>query len=150
MPRHPNPGETLLGNGGGLTAGGKGANQACAAAKLGASVALVGAVGDDANAGPATSVLRASGVDLSNVEEIEEVTGLAVITVAADGENTVLVVPGANACVDAAFVRAHSTPVEAAQLVLLQGEIPADGFAEAVALAAGRVVVNLALSLIHI
>lgn len=144
VPRHPNPGETLLGDGGGLTAGGKGANQACAAAKLGASVALVGAVGDDANAGPATAVLRASGVDLSNVEEVEDVTGLAVITVAADGENTVLVVPGANARVDADFVRAHRAPVEAAQLVLLQGEIPADGFAEAVALAGGRVVVNLA------
>ncbi len=144
VPRHPNPGETLLGDGGGLTAGGKGANQACATAKLGASVALVGAVGDDANAGPATAVLRASGVDLSNVEEVEDVTGLAVITVAADGENTVLVVPGANARVDADFVRAHSTPVEAAQLVLLQGEIPADGFAEAIALARGRVVVNLA------
>lgn len=144
VPRHPHPGETLMGAGGGITAGGKGANQACAAAKLGASVALVGAVGKDANAAPATAVLRAAGVDLSQVEEVDEVTGLAVITVAADGENTVLVVPGANALVDDAFVRTHGAPVEAAKLVLLQGEIPAEGFAEAVALAGGRVVVNLA------
>ena len=83
-------------------------------------------------------------MDLRHVEEVEEVTGLAVITVAANGENTVLVVPGANALVDAAFVDRHADAVETAELVLLQGEIPADGFARAVELARGRVVVNLA------
>lgn len=142
--RHPEPGETLLGAGGGITAGGKGANQACAAAKLGARVALVGAVGKDANAEPATAVMRAAGVDLTDVEDVDEVTGLAVITVAADGENTVLVVPGANSLVDAAFVHTHRHPIQHAPLVLLQGEIPADGFAKAVELATGRVVINLA------
>lgn len=142
--RHPTPGETLLGSGGGITAGGKGANQACAAARLGAPVALVGAVGTDSNAIPATALLREAGVDLTHVEEVTEVTGLAVITVAANGENTVQVVPGANALVDADFVSRHAAPVEAAEVVLLQGEIPADGFARAVELAKGRVVINLA------
>ena len=142
--RHPTPGETLLGSGGGITAGGKGANQACAAARLGAPVALVGAVGTDSNAIPATALLREAGVDLTHVEEVTEVTGLAVITVAANGENTVQVVPGANALVDADFVSRHAEPVEAAEVVLLQGEIPADGFARAVELAKGRVVINLA------
>ena len=142
--RHPTPGETLLGSGGGITAGGKGANQACAAARLGAPVALVGAVGTDSNAIPATALLREAGVDLTHVEEVTEVTGLAVITVAANGENTVQVVPGANALVDADFVSRHAEPVEAAEVVLLQGEIPADGFARAVELARGRVVINLA------
>lgn len=142
--RHPTPGETLMGSGGGITAGGKGANQAVAAAKLGTPVVLVGAVGADANAEPATALLRDAGVDLAHVEELEEVTGLAVITVAANGENTVLVVPGANALVGAAFVDRHAEAVETAKLVLLQGEIPADGFARAVELARGRVVVNLA------
>lgn len=142
--RHPTPGETLLGSGGGITAGGKGANQAVAAAKLGTPVMLVGATGTDANANPATAILREAGVDMRHVEEVEAVTGLAVITVAANGENTVLVVPGANALVDAAFVGHHAEAVEAAELVLLQGEIPADGFARAVELARGRVVVNLA------
>lgn len=142
--RHPTPGETLMGSGGGITAGGKGANQAVAAAKLGTSVVLVGAVGADANAGPATALLHDAGVDMRHVEDVEEVTGLAVITVAAGGENTVLVVPGANALVGAELVQRHAAAIEAAELVLLQGEIPADGFARAVELARGRVVVNLA------
>ena len=142
--RHPTPGETLMGSGGGITAGGKGANQAVAAAKLGTSVVLVGAVGADANAEPATALLRDAGVDLAHVEDVDDVTGLAVITVAAGGENTVLVVPGANALVGAELVQRHAAAIEAAELVLLQGEIPADGFARAVELARGRVVVNLA------
>lgn len=142
--RHPTPGETLMGSGGGITAGGKGANQAVAAAKLGTHVVLVGATGTDANAKPATALLREAGVDLTHVEQLEDVTGLAVITVAANGENTVLVVPGANARVDAEFVDRHAGAVDSADLVLLQGEIPADGFARAVELARGRVVVNLA------
>lgn len=142
--RHPTPGETLMGSGGGITAGGKGANQAVAAAKLGTHVVLVGATGTDANAKPATALLREAGVDLTHVEQLEDVTGLAVITVAANGENTVLVVPGANARVDAGFVDRHAGAVDSADLVLLQGEIPADGFARAVELARGRVVVNLA------
>ncbi|MEH0147308.1 ribokinase [Corynebacterium sp. Q4381] len=141
---HPAPGETLLGSGGGITAGGKGANQAVAAARLGARVALVGAVGNDAYAEPATALLRSSGVDLAHVETVDSVTGLAVITVDAAGENTIIVVPGANAAVDAQYVEKHQAPIRDAELVLLQGEIPADGFARAAALAAGRVVVNLA------
>lgn len=142
--RHPLPGETLLGAGGTVTAGGKGANQAAAAARLGAAVAMVGAVGADANAAVATAILRESGVDLTHVEEAGAVTGLAVITVDAGGENTIIVVPGANAAVDAEYVERHAEPIAAADVVLLQGEIPADGFARAVELARGRVVINLA------
>jgi len=142
--RHPLPGETLLGSGGVVTAGGKGANQAVAAALQGASVAMVGAVGDDPYAAPATEILRSSGVDLSAVATVPGTTGLAVITVDAGGENTIVVVPGANALVDAAFVEERAPLIESAQIVLLQGEIPADGFAAAVGLATGRVVVNLA------
>ena len=142
--RHPAPGETLLGSGGGITPGGKGANQAVAAALQGGSVGMVGAVGDDAYAAPATEYLRSSGVDMSGVATVDETTGLAVITVADDGENTIVVVPGANAAVTAEFVEERAPLVSSAKVVLLQGEIPADGFAAAVRLAAGRVVVNLA------
>ncbi|SER88404.1 ribokinase [Corynebacterium cystitidis] len=141
--RHPQPGETLLGRGGEVTPGGKGANQAVAAARLGADVALVGAVGDDAYAGPATSILREC-VTTSTIARVDEVTGLAVITVAADGENTIIVAPGANARVDSALVAGHAELIGGAEIVLLQGEIPASGFAKAVELARGRVVVNLA------
>lgn len=144
VPRHPSPGETLLGSGGGITPGGKGANQAVAAARLGSSVALVGAVGNDAHADEAKLLLIDAAVDLTAVEILDAPTGLAVITVAADGENTVMVVPGANGGVGAGVVDKHAAVVSGADLVLLQGEIPADGFARAVELAKGRVVVNLA------
>lgn len=144
LERHPLPGETLLGTGGGITPGGKGANQAVAAARLGSSVALVGATGNDAHAEAATQLLIDAGVDLSSVTHTPSPTGLAVITVAADGENTVMVVPGANGDVGAGVVDKHADLIGSAELVLLQGEIPADGFARAVELARGRVVVNLA------
>ena len=142
--RHPLPGETLLGTGGRITPGGKGANQAVAAARLGSEVFLVGAVGEDAHAKDATNLLIDAGVDLNAVEISPRPTGLAIITVAADGENTVMVVPGANGDVGAGVVDKHAALVAGADLVLLQGEIPADGFARAVELAKGRVVVNLA------
>lgn len=142
--RHPGPGETLLGSGGGITAGGKGANQAVAAALQGGSVAMIGAVGNDAYAGPATAHLHSSKVDMSGVAVVDETTGLAVITVADDGENTIIVVPGANAAVTAEFVEERAPLIESAEILLLQSEIPADGFTAAVRLATGRVVVNLA------
>ena len=68
--RHPAPGETLLASGGEITPGGKGANQALAAALLGSRVLLVGAVGADAHAEEATKLLRAAGVDLSGVTTV--------------------------------------------------------------------------------
>jgi ribokinase len=142
--RHPGRGETLLGSGGDITAGGKGANQAVAAALQGGSVAMVGAIGNDAHAGPATTFLHAAKVDMSGVAIVDDTTGLAVITVADDGENTIIVVPGANAAVTAEFVEERAPLIESAEVLLLQGEIPADGFAAAVRLARGRVVVNLA------
>ncbi|ALC06488.1 sugar kinase [Corynebacterium deserti GIMN1.010] len=142
--RHPAPGETLLGSGGNITAGGKGANQAVAAALQGADVAFVGAVGNDPYSEPALEHLRASGVDLDAVAETEETTGLAIITIAEDGENNIVVIPGANAVVDGGYVEKHSALIADAGILLLQGEIPADGFKEAVHRTTGRVVVNLA------
>lgn len=142
--RHPQPGETLLGSGGEILAGGKGANQAVAAAQLGAHVAFVGAVGSDPYADPAMHYMRTSGIDLSAIEQVDTNTGLAVITVSADGENTIVISPGANARVDSDFVTARSSTIADADIVLLQGEIPASGFQAAVEHSNGRVVVNLA------
>lgn len=142
--RHPAPGETLLGTGLAVLPGGKGANQAVAAARRGARTALVGAVGTDAFAQTALSGLRDAGVDLSAVAEHDGPTGLAVVTVAADGENTIVVVPGANARVDAAAVTAHRARVEEAAVVVVQGEVPRAATERAAALTRGRLLVNLA------
>lgn len=142
--RHPKPGETLMGSGGTITPGGKGANQAVAAALQGASVRFVGAVGNDAYATPASRCLTKSGVDLTGISHVEDTTGLAVIAISADGENTIIVIPGANAWVDAEAVKQHTTDIAAADIVLLQGEIPAEGFQAAVDAATHRVVINLA------
>jgi ribokinase len=97
--RLPRPGETLTDATLDRIPGGKGANQAVAAARLGAEVRMVGCVGSDAFAGEALAGLRAAGVDL-DVREVDGATGIAVILVAADGENQIVVVPGANAQVE--------------------------------------------------
>lgn len=147
VPRHPKPGETLLGSSLTHTAGGKGANQAVAAALQGARVAFVGAYGCDAYADVALEFLRSSGVDLAATRELDTNTGFAAIQVSDDGENSIVVVPGANEQVDAAFVSDNGSVIDDAAILLLQGEVPASGFAQAVdmAVAAGRrVVVNLA------
>jgi ribokinase len=94
--RLPRPGETLTGATLERIPGGKGANQAVAAARLGAAVRMVGSVGRDANADDALAGLREAGVELA-VREVEAPTGIAIILVAADGENQIVVVPGANA-----------------------------------------------------
>jgi len=100
--RHPRPGETVLGEGLRRLAGGKGANQAVAAAAAGADVAMVGAVGDDAGGAAYLERLRARGVDVSGIRVLSgEPTGHALITVDDAGENAITVIPGANAQVAA-------------------------------------------------
>ncbi len=141
---HPSPGETVIGRSMAVMSGGKGANQAVAAARLGARVAFVGAVGDDELARPATATLREAGVGLAALSVVPGATGVAVVTVAVDGENTIVVVPGANASVSAGVVNRHSDVVTGADVVVLQGEIPRDGIEAAARLARGRVVLNLA------
>lgn len=140
--RHPRPGETLHGTGGEVMPGGKGANQAVSAALLGGDVAMVGAIGDDAHAREAISRLRASGADLSAVRTVPGPTGLAIVTVARDGENTIIVVPGANGTMDAAAVQECADLIGVAGAVVLQGEIPRSGIEAAARLARGRVLLN--------
>ena len=140
--RHPRPGETLHGTGGQMLPGGKGANQAVAAARLGARVAMVGAVGSDVQAEAALSALREAGVDLGHVAEIEGPTGLAIVTVAEDGENSIVVIAGANDAMDAGRVRAAAEVISAARIVVCQGEIPRDGIEALPALVTGRFLHN--------
>jgi ribokinase len=120
--RLPGPGETVGGSGFATAPGGKGANQALAAARAGAAVRMVGAVGKDSFAAEALALLRAGKVDLSGVAETFASTGTALIMVGGDGENMIAVVPGANASVlpgdlSKAFLRKGD-------VVLLQHEIP--------------------------
>ena len=119
--RLPRAGETLSGATLERIPGGKGANQAVAAARLGAEVRMVGRVGRDANAEDALAGLREAGVELA-VGEVEAATGIAIILVADDGENQIVVVPGANG-----EVSGFSSPGS----VLCQLEIPDAALQEA-------------------
>lgn len=140
--RRPRPGETVIGGGGAATPGGKGANQAVAAAGHGARVRMIGAVGDDQHADLATTALEQAGVDISAVRRVPGPTGLAVVTVDAGAENSIVVVPGANAAVTADRVLEHRTAVSGAAVVVVQGEIPRAGTECAARLCRGRLVLN--------
>ena len=140
--RHPRPGETLHGSGGQTLPGGKGANQAVAAARLGGTVAMVGAIGTDAHASVGLSGLQAAGVDLSQVREVEGPTGLAIVTVAQDGENSIVVIPGANSSMDAGRVSAAGEMISRAAIVVCQGEIPRSGIEALPSLITGRFLHN--------
>lgn len=98
--RLPAPGETIGEASLARVPGGKGANQALAAARLGADVSLIAAVGMDENAELALELLDVGAVNLSGVRRTEEPTGIALVTVDAVGETTIVVVPGANAHLD--------------------------------------------------
>jgi ribokinase len=119
--RLPRPGETLTGATLERVPGGKGANQAVAAARLGADVLMVGCVGADAHAEEALAALRAAGVRLA-VREVDAATGVAIILVADEGENVIVVIPGANAHVGSFSVDGS---------VLCQLEIPDEAVKEA-------------------
>lgn len=136
----PAPGETVMGATLARYPGGKGANQALAARRLGAEVALIAAVGKDAAADEALALLRADGVDLSQIYvDDAEPTGVALIAVSKSGENQIVVAPGANASLTPNRVR-----LPPSDAVICQLEIPFETVAEAARQTRGRFVVNLA------
>jgi len=125
-PHFPGRGETLLGSRFLTAHGGKGANQAVAAARLGAEVAMVGALGCDAFGDQLHAGLAREGIALDHVVRLaDEGSGSASITVAA-GENQIIVVPAANARVSPAQVEAARDAIARADAVLVQLEIPLD------------------------
>ncbi|WP_370945810.1 ribokinase [Amycolatopsis sp. cg5] len=131
--RRPGGGETVLGGDTEILPGGKGANTAVAAARLGAEVALVGAVGDDPYGSVLLDSLRGSGVDTGLVRTSSRPTGIAYITVTPDGENSILVSPGANGSIEPADVEGIFDGVKT---VVLSLEIPLPTVERAVAAAA--------------
>ncbi|WP_175837961.1 ribokinase [Burkholderia anthina] len=133
-PRLPVPGETLLGTTFQTVHGGKGANQAVAAARLGASVAMIGCVGDDAFGTRLHGALAAERIDVTHLHRIEgEATGVATITVDVHGANSIVVVPGANDRLDIARIDAARDAIAAAALMVCQLEVPIATVAHAIA-----------------
>jgi ribokinase len=135
--RLPRPGETITDGTFARHLGGKGANQAVAAARAGASVALVGAVGADADGEESLAALEADGVDVSAVRRVDAPTGVAIIAVAPDGENQIVVAPGANALLSADDASLSSLPAGPGVL-LTCFEVPMPAVVSAVQ-AAGRI-----------
>ncbi|GJL98150.1 MAG: ribokinase [Hyphobacterium sp.] len=136
----PRPGETLLGGQFASLPGGKGANQALAARRLGAGVCLIGKVGRDAHAEQALALLRVGGVDLSACSRSDHhPTGVALITVAADGENQIVVAPGANS-----DLAVSDLPERIDTALIGQLEIPTPVLEAAVTRCTGFISLNLA------
>ncbi|KQZ86134.1 hypothetical protein ASD56_07700 [Microbacterium sp. Root166] len=122
----PRPGETLLAQSSSRGGGGKGANQAVAAARAGgAEVAFIGAVGRDSDGEVLRAALEVEGIDVTGLEVDPAPTGTALISVADDGENAIVVIAGANAS-DAALTERQRALVAGADVVVAQLEIPAE------------------------
>jgi ribokinase len=145
--RRPGPGETVLGGDLVVRPGGKGANQAVAAARLGAGVTFVGCVGSDAYAGLLVESLVEAGVDVRELHRVPGPSGTALITVTPDGDNSIVVSPGANARLDPARLEALGDTFTAARIAVLQCELPPPVVERAAMLAGAhgvRVQLNLA------
>jgi ribokinase len=149
VPRAPRAGETVMASGLTKQPGGKGANQAVAAARLGGDVSFVGAVGRDDDGASILRALGQEGVSIDDVRIVDsQPTGLALVSVDEAGENSITVVSGANATTSAdeaaaAVTRLATSPA----IVVLQGELPSaviESSVRAAAAAGARAVVNLA------
>lgn len=144
--RIPRPGETILGGRFFTAAGGKGANQAVAAARAGGEVILLACVGDDTFGAQAVKGCRNEGIDVSRITTVTgEASGIALICVDDRGENSIAVAPGANAHVSPALVERMDEVFAGASVVVLQLEIPLEtviAAARAAAQHGARVVLN--------
>lgn len=135
-PRIPSPGETVLGGEFVMTQGGKGANQAVAAARLGAQVSLVARVGQDVFGTQAVASISTAGVDTSFIVRDDTApSGVALIFVDGSGQNSIVVAPGANSRLSPEDVDAARPAFQAASVVVLQLEIPLNTVTRAIELA---------------
>jgi ribokinase len=120
----PVPGQTVIGTGFDITPGGKGANQAVAAARLSYPVKMVGAVGDDVFGQALLDNLAKAGVDIAAVARVSGPSGVAPILIADNGDNSIVVVPGANGKMDRVAIDRHAPLIHSAGMVLCQLELP--------------------------
>ncbi|MNJ17745.1 Ribokinase [compost metagenome] len=146
VPHFPRPGETLTGHSYQVVPGGKGANQAVAAARLGAAVSFIARIGDDAIGQQMKTGFANDGIDVSAVELDDKLpTGIAIIYVSDEGENSIGLSTEANGALDTAMVRRHEALIAGAHTLLLQLEVPLESVFEAARLARShgtRVVLN--------
>jgi ribokinase len=143
-PRRPERGETLIGSSFAMFLGGKGFNQAIAAARSGASTAMVGTLGDDDFGARFRACLASEGIDAAGVMSSPTTgTGVGMPLVDDTGDNSIVVIPQANHDITAAGVRAASDVITAASVLLVQLELPVDAVVEAARIAreAGTIVV---------
>jgi len=140
--RHPQIGETILGGKFTTLPGGKGANQAIAAARMGAQVTMIGRVGCDAFGNELREVAARDGIDTSYISvDKQEPTGIALITVDAEGRNTIVVASGANLNLEPQHLRAARKAFTAADVLITQLESPLETVSEAIRLAAEQQVI---------
>ncbi|ATL92581.1 ribokinase [Aeromonas sp. CU5] len=146
VPHFPRPGETLTGHSYQVVPGGKGANQAVAAARLGAPVSFIARIGDDAIGHQMKTGFAKDGIDVSAVELDDTLpTGIAIIYVSDEGENSIGISAEANGALSPAVVQRHETMIANAHTLLLQLEVPLESVFEAARLARAhgtRVVLN--------
>ncbi len=133
--RIPQPGETIAGQCFETHNGGKGANQACAVAKLGHAVTLIGTIGSDVFGEGLRRDLEGAGVNCAAVGRVDGSTGVALIVRAASGENSIVVVSGANAHLTSETILGHRATIRNASLLMLQLETPLGGIVSAAKIA---------------
>jgi ribokinase len=135
----PAPGETVLGGTFFMNAGGKGANQAVAAARVGGNVIFICKTGNDIFGRQSIQLFNDEGINTNFiVKDVEHPSGVALITVDEHGENCIVVAPGANAALNPADLEQATTAIEQADILLLQLEIPIETVEHIVAIAAGK------------
>ncbi len=143
-PHRPRGGETVQGSSVSQVPGGKGANQAYAAGKLGGDVRMIGAVGDDGPGEALKGNLERAGVDTEGIATISgEATGQAFITVDESGENSIVIIAGTNACVTRELIQRSIRHIQESDIVIMQLEIPLDTveYVKDLAVSLGKVVI---------
>jgi ribokinase len=123
-PRLPRGGETLIGQSFATVSGGKGANQAVAAARLGADVSMVGCVGNDAYGAELRGALLVEGIDCQAVSSVEDSSGVALIVVDDNSQNAIVIVAGANVSLTPQVIDRFDAVLQAADVIICQLEVP--------------------------
>jgi len=141
--RVPHSGETIISKSFNQIPGGKGANQAYAVGKLGGKVKMIGACGLDSYGDKLLKNLQSGGVNIDNVYRLHDTTGVALITVEENGENRIMLVPGANFQVTPGKIDQKSKIIESASYLLLQLEVPVESVVRAIEIARNKTKVIL-------